>query len=64
MSGSNVTYAPGGYGVQPNGDTGSGWSGTPFGAGGQNTINGHSNSSGQVGSPGRDGVVVVRYYTT
>jgi hypothetical protein len=64
MSGSNVSYAPGGYGVQPNGGTGAGWSGTPFGAGGQDTINGHSNSSGQIGSPGRSGVVVVRYYTT
>jgi len=57
-------YGPGGYGVAPNDSAGSGWSGSPYGAGGQNTINGHSNSSGQIGAAGRDGVVIVRYYTT
>jgi len=64
LSGSSVMYGPGGYGVAPNDSAGSGWSGSPYGAGGQNTINGHSNSSGQIGAAGRDGVVIVRYYTT
>ena len=64
VSGSSVYYAPGGYGVGADNNGGSGWSGSPYGAGGQGTTNGHSNSNGQIGSAGLNGVVIVRYYTT
>ena len=58
-------YGPGGYGSQP--DNGSGvnnYSGASaaYGAGGFHTINGHSSGSGQIGSPGGAGAVVLRYY--
>ena len=64
ITGSNVIYAPGGFGYQPDGGTGAGWSGSPYGAGGQGNTNGYSSGSGQIGNPGNNGVVIVRYYTT
>lgn len=62
ITGNQATFGAGGYGIDPNSNYGTGWSGLAFGCGGQNTINGHSGDT-PVGVAGQNGVVVVRFYT-
>jgi hypothetical protein len=62
ITGTAQNYGQGGAGADPDNGLGSFSTNGFFGAGGQGTTNGHANSAGQIGSPGNNGVVIVRYY--